>query len=369
MAPDPPGFFPPPLTIPPLTPPHKQTIILLHGRGTSARNFGPALVSAPFPFPSIPSPSPSGTSPPPPTTAAAAATMTTTTTLRAAFPHAKFVFPCAPRQRATIYRRSVISQWFDGGHLGADGRGRGGGEEEKKKKKKKEREDGQQEDVEEWRAIAGLQHTVAHVHELVRAEAAGLSGSGGVVLGGFSQGCAAALAAALLWDGPEALGGFVGMCGWLPFAGVVRGAVAAGLGEGEEDGWDPFERDGQDGGGVEEGDDVDVVVRVVRALRERLEMEVDKRAPASSRPRAFDTPIFLGHGDEDDKVPIARGKEAVECLRAAGCDVVSWNEYPGLGHWYSPEMLADMTSFLRDQTGWGEREMMRQDNVVTSLSH
>jgi predicted esterase len=86
-------------------------------------------------------------------------------------------------------------------------------------------------------------------------------------------------------------------------------------------------------------------------LREALEL--DGEGPVS-RPRAFDTPVFLGHGVDDDKVPVVRGREAAACLRAAGVDA-EWNEYQGLGHWYSVEMLTDMASFLAHRTGW-ERE-------------
>jgi hypothetical protein len=65
MAPDPPGFFAPARTIPPLTPPHLNTLILLHGRGLSAHTFGPDFISTPFPFSS---PSPYPTPYPKPTT-------------------------------------------------------------------------------------------------------------------------------------------------------------------------------------------------------------------------------------------------------------------------------------------------------------
>lgn len=41
-----------------------------------------------------------------------------------------------------------------------------------------------------------------------------------VILGGLSQGCAAALIATLLWDG-EPLAAAFGMCGWLPYRGHI----------------------------------------------------------------------------------------------------------------------------------------------------
>lgn len=60
---------------------------------------------------------------------------------------------------------------------------------------------------------------------------------GSDVLGGLSQGCAAALVATLLWEGGR-LGALVGMCGWLPYAARMSEEVEDALasnGEGEDD--------------------------------------------------------------------------------------------------------------------------------------
>ncbi|KAL2169563.1 hypothetical protein VTG60DRAFT_5875 [Thermothelomyces hinnuleus] len=151
------------------------------------------------------------------------------------------------------------------------------------------------------------------------------------------------------------------MCGWLVFERALRGALSDGKGdggeEGEDDGFDPFEREEEeeeeekeDGAGMgEKQEEVSVEAKVVRALREMLELD-DGKGP-TCRPRAFDTPVFLGHGLDDDKVPISRGRGSAEFLKAAGMHV-EWKEYHGLGHWYSPAMLSDMASFLAHQTDW-----------------
>lgn len=83
--------------------------------------------------------------------------------------------------------------------------------------------------------IDGLRETTAYLHTLIREEIALLRAAGGgsrdIVLGGLSQGCAASLVAAALWDGEEwPLGAVVGMCGWLPF---VEGVMAGGVGWGD----------------------------------------------------------------------------------------------------------------------------------------
>lgn len=69
---------------------HKQTFIILHGRGSNAQMFAPPFLSTKLPD---------------------------ATTFQTAFPHAKFVFPTAPKRRAKIYNRSMIHQWFDNGSL------------------------------------------------------------------------------------------------------------------------------------------------------------------------------------------------------------------------------------------------------------
>lgn len=159
-------IWPDPLIINP-TAPHTHTIILLHGRGSNAERFGLDLVNA--------------------------ATTSASSTLAELFPSAKFVFPTAKERRSTSLKRVPINQWFDNYSL-AD---------------PSERQHLQYD---------SLRETGAFVHALVEREAAAV-GAGRVVVGGLSQGCAAALHALLSFgEGGEALAGFVGMSGWLPFA-------------------------------------------------------------------------------------------------------------------------------------------------------
>lgn len=335
---------PPPLIIHPLHLPHKQTFILLHGRGSNAARFGPVLLTTPFPSPSPLSQTPSPTANP-------------TQTLPTAFPHAKFIFPTAPYRRATIYKRTLITQWFDNWHLGSPPSSPSSSstlEITTTTTKPTQRSRPAKND---WMMIDGLRETTAYLHALIREEIALLRPSAGgardIVLGGLSQGCAVSLVGAALWDGEEgSLGAVVGLCGWLPF---VEGVMAAGSGCGggggsvdlferggkDEGGLDSFERDG--GEEVEEGKGFGAV----EVLREMLEWE--------SAPRGLSmlegTPVFLGHGDEDDSVPLRLGRRSAECLGKMGLDV-EWREYQGLGHWYSEEMLGDMVRFLKGRSGF-----------------
>jgi predicted esterase len=57
-------------------------------------------------------------------------------------------------------------------------------------------------------------------------------------------------------------------------------------------------------------------------------------------------PVFLGHGIEDEKVPIEIGRKAKTCSELVGA-YVQTVEYEGLGHWYSDKMLSDIFDFLK----------------------
>lgn len=328
--------FPDPLVVPPLST-HKYTFVLLHGRGSSAANFGPALLSTPIPVCAVRTAVP-GTAAVP--------------TLASLFPHAKFIFPTAPRNRATVYKRSIINQWFDCWHINEDP------------------------DRDAWLMIEGLQQTTSFLHDLLRREATLVGGTQNVVVGGLSQGCAASLVGALLWEG-ESLGAFVGMCGWLPYKGAI-GAAAGGRDIGldspgndqDVDDFNPFSHSPVGGG---EGDFdpfdrpvsgqadytfklsyeniTDPCARAILQLREEIELQ-DTVPFSSGGPSVTYTPVFLGHGTEDEKVPIQLGKRSAECLESLGIHT-SWHEYQGLGHWYSEDMLADLVHFLLEHTSVG----------------
>ena len=184
--------YPEPLVVPSLRE-HKQTFILLHGRGSNATKFGTALLDCAIPeFGPLP----------------------------AAFPYAKFVFPTASLRRAAIYRRSLVHQWFDNWSLHTP-------------------------TVKEELQIQGLRETSQFIHGLLRREIA-LVGAENVVLGGLSQGCAAGLIAMLLWD-RDPLAAVFGMCGYLPFRKHLEG-ICRGPDEGAYDGVefdDPFAQEGQ----------------------------------------------------------------------------------------------------------------------------
>lgn len=115
---------------------------------------------------------------------------------------------------------------------------------------------------------------------------------------------------------------------------------------GEGEGEDVFERDG----GMGEGDgDGDGPTQAQAFLREELGLASEGRESGMA---IQNTPLFLGHGVEDERVPVGLGNDAVRCLEVLGASV-EWCEYEGLGHWYSVMMVGDLVGFLRKKTGWG----------------
>ncbi|KUL92324.1 hypothetical protein ZTR_02364 [Talaromyces verruculosus] len=273
--------FPEPLVVGPQEQPLKQTFILLHGRGSSGPKFGPDLLAH--------ATNPNGSE-----------------TLATKFPHARFVFPSAPLSRAHVYNRSLTHQWFNNWKLDPPAQ------------------------EHEQLQVPGLRETTKYMHTLIKREIELVpDGAGSVVLGGLSQGCAASLVAALLWEGDD-LGAVVGMCGWLPFAGRMQDVASTE----EED--DLFERDN-----VAEDDAQDAFDDAVEWLREELDIPARSKSDMLKR-----TPVFLGHGVEDDRVDIWLGRKAASCLKDIGVDVC-WKEYEGLAHWYSGDMLRDLVDFLQ----------------------
>ncbi|KAI9661254.1 MAG: hypothetical protein M1821_009581 [Bathelium mastoideum] len=298
--------YPEPFVVPPKSE-HRQTFILLHGRGSNGPVFGSGLLATPLAGCSL--------------------------TLQEAFPHAKFVFLTASMRRARIYKRSRITQWFDHWTLDAPL---------------------QMQELQ----IDGLRESLAFVHELMREEI-DVVGSGNVVLGGLSQGCAAALVSLLTWSG-EPIPAVVGMCGWLPFHKMLQDVVNHDKKNSETAGDDPFLRSQEDDSQRISAEDASIDLDTAKvetgtvnccsaiiSLFEELQM-----VPPKVLQMPFQkTSIFLGHGMQDEKVPLERGHEARDCLAAFEVDL-TWKAYERLGHWYSGELLADLTQFLKQKTGW-----------------
>lgn len=342
--------FPEPLVYEPASGIHKHTVILLHGRGGSADAFGPAILNTAFPLASTSTSMqtcPRGRRTDPTARdgmSAEPANHNRPTTVAQALPHARFVFPNAPKQRATVYRRSIIRQWFDDWHLGFTA------------------------DEVDSRYDLGLQtnglgRTVAYLHGLIAEEAALVGGAHNVVLGGISQGCAASLMASLLWEGEDGLGGVVGMCGWLPYISQIRGQLklgdehdgrssAADKDSEEEAGFDPFDRSASPGRDAISPGDIDTGGCVAAALDWlRGELDMPRRQSAASHVLRSSIPAMMCHGQDDGKVEVSKGSEAAKFLSALGMGPLCFKGFAGVGHEFSAGMLFDIAMFIQGVLG------------------
>ncbi|KAI1329958.1 phospholipase/carboxylesterase [Xylariaceae sp. FL0255] len=273
---------------------HSQTFILLHGLSSNGLKFGKELLET--------------------------GKTSAGKTLPDLFPGARFIFPTAKRRRSTAFGRKKLTQWFDIARLPDPSY-------------RKETQ------------LKGLAESAVEIRGLLRQEieVAGVAPSN-IILGGLSQGCAMSLSVLLALG--YTLGGYFGMCGYLPFQQDIEDAIKKERGpKGDDiDDDDPFAASDED---LPE----DPTMRALNFERDLLcinplDTASEPRLPASS------TPIFLGHGDADEKKPHALGEDAARTMRAAGYDV-TWKLYAGLGHWYKiPDEIDDIVDFICKRVGW-----------------
>ena len=133
----------------------------------------------------------------------------------------------------------------------------------------------------------GLARTVTAVTRLIDRETENGIAAGRIVVAGFSQGGAAALATALAY--PARLAGIIGLSTWAAFATVAADAPN------------------------------------------------------------LTTPVFLGHGEFDPIVFPSLGEQTRDLLRGKGMDVV-WNTYP-MAHAVCPEEIRDIAAFVHRVLG------------------
>ncbi|KIW70622.1 hypothetical protein PV04_02875 [Phialophora macrospora] len=292
---------------------HTHTAIFLHGRGDNGPDFaeelfastisdGRGVIASEAPAPA-PAPAP-------------------TSTLRTRFPSWRWVFPSAPARWSTVFEEEFPA-WFEAHSLSDITL----------------REDLQME---------GIRESVAEIIGILDDEVRRLGGNAqNVILGGISQGGAAALWALLsLLDPRRAgaepiprLGAFVGASCWLPFASAV-GTYLPGVGV---DGPSNDSRPGSNAtDSITDGGSQDFV----RSMLEGARISI------ASHGRDYPlltTPVFLGHGTDDAYVDVSLGRQTKVVLSGIGFDV-TWKEYVGAeqeGHWYKePQELDDIARFL-----------------------
>ncbi|ELR09480.1 hypothetical protein VC83_00605 [Pseudogymnoascus destructans] len=193
--------------------------------------------------------------------------------------------------------------------------------------------------------IEGLAETSSFVHSLLQAEI-DVVGAKNVVLMGLSQGCAASIISLLTWQG-EPLGAAVGMCGWLPFR---KQMLDRGDDERQENGNGEV-GDREDGKAVDNDKTPQAEAAKLQRIADWLRNKLGITGANSAAVPFQQFPMFLGHGVDDATVRCELGRLAAQFLEHVGIDA-RWNEYTGLDHSFSGNMLRDIVLFLGFLEGW-----------------
>jgi phospholipase/carboxylesterase len=179
--------------------------------------------------------------------------------LRPGWPSIRFVFPHAPHRAVTINGGMRMPAWYDIRDLDLDQRA-----DEK-----------------------GVRESIADVEALISREFERGVPSSRVIVAGFSQGGAIALAVGLRRIVP--LAGIVGLSTYLPMASTT---------------------------------------------------------PQEATAAAQHTPVFMGHGTHDQVVPEALGALSRDIVRKNG-NPVEWRSYPQMAHQVNPPEIQDLCDWLQ----------------------
>jgi lysophospholipase-2 len=155
----------------------------------------------------------------------------------------------------------------------------------------------------------GLEESARELMEIIRNEVE-VVGWDKVILAGISQGCATAIYTLL--TNRVRVGGFIGLCGWIPLANEV----------------------------------------------------VDEMEPLDNNEDVFRTPVLLQHCREDRVVPIANGEDLRDQLVRMSMHV-SWERFEDGGlspaHWMNePDGMDGIVRFIEDITKKDDRSDMSQ---------
>lgn len=255
---------------------HTHTAILLHGRGSDGPEFAEEFFSS---------------------------LTSRNQNLAACLPSWRWVFPTSRDRWSTTFQEEECS-WFDAYSL-TDIHAR------------------------QELQIDGLRESVAYILHILDAEIDLLDGrSNQVYLGGISQGMATALwtlfCATRRVQGQ--LGGFMGFCGWMPFAMQVEELKEASSSSSQYRQALGFLHD-------------------KISSHETSTVNDEKVNDAS----ILQTPVFLSHGTDDPWVSVDLGRQASRVVRQI-MGHVEWNEFTGAendGHWIKePEGFDHLLGFL-----------------------
>ncbi|GAB1194864.1 hypothetical protein APSETT444_004115 [Aspergillus pseudonomiae] len=266
---------------------HTHTVILLHGRGSNGPEFAEEL------FSSITSKGHN---------------------LASCLPNWRWVFPTARNCWSDRFQEELCA-WFDAYSL---------------------------DDIHERQELqtAGLRESVTHILGILHHEIGILDGkTGHIYLGGISQGMATALWTLFCATNQihQPLGGFVGFCGWLPFAQQVEELVQS----------------SQESRAIDALSEQPIQRSVASFFLNTIFGSEASQTKETIDTLILSTPVFLSHGTDDDWVSVDLGRQAARVLQHIKIPV-QWHEFTGAdgdGHWVKePEGFDQILHFLEKTT-------------------
>ena len=283
--------------------PHTHTVILLHGRDSSADEFAMEFFES------------------------EASGLEQDRTLTALFPTIKWVFPQAKPLRSKRFGTDDMLQWFDIWSL-----------------------DDLQEQSE--MQVPGLRSSVDLIIKTIKDEEL-LVPRDKIYLGGISQGFAvyvcpllrctkicssllildyigARLLATFLAEGKGGFAGLIGFCSWMPLEREATCVISTSSDPGE----------------------------LLRSIQRLYLGDDDATDNAQQSPLAvphlLSTPILLQHNRDDGVIAFENGARLRDLLGKLGFQTVEWHAYDHGGHWVNePQGVDDFVSFLRSTSFGG----------------
>ncbi|KAL8783249.1 MAG: hypothetical protein Q9213_004761 [Squamulea squamosa] len=251
------------------TQPHTHTIIALHGRGSNGPEFAEELFEDKTP---------------------------NNQTLAEALPSCKWIFPTSHTRRSTVFQEDM-TEWFD---LCST------------------TDPSKEADLQ----VEGLRDSIQYVLGLI-GEEINATQPDKIILLGMSQGCATAVHALLA--GNHRLGGFIGLCGWMPFCKQIEEHIVLGR-----------ERQAQE-------------LCLESFYEKTLGLQGMGKYDTEGNAR---TPVLLAHCADDDVIDVALGRKLDDMLRCRlGMGVTSIVSATG-GHWVDgPQGLKDIVDWMVRSVG------------------
>lgn len=189
--------------------------------------------------------------------------------------------------------------------------------------------------------ISGLRESVADILDVIETEIELLDGKWSHIhIGGISQGMATALWTLLCWTAlsrhQESIGGFLGFCGWLPFANRLESLNGQLHDHPSEPGFSSGE----------------VNKLLVEMFPNIGDLQFTQSADVCEQRFKISTAMFLSHGTDDIWVPVELGRQAAGAFKKFASHV-EWKEFTGAGedgHWIKePEGFDQIIQFIEKE--------------------